>query len=299
MSAKVIAFINFKGGVGKTSNAVNIAACLAKYHHKRVLIVDLDAQCNASFCLLDHRERERVLQSPKKSVCQIYRDYVMGTKVFDFDESVLRGIPRSPEGNPHLPTLDLLPSAVELMEIEDQIESKYAQPVFTWLERELKDRIKGYDYVLLDCPPNVYTVTKSALYFADHYFISYIPDFLSLSGFRIFARVVKSFQEKISGYKPKHFHSKIAGVIVNRYKQVGNVYTVGMNQLRLEMTDLKEQGLLHAKAVILEPPIRDCVAVAECTDHHLPVILYREHSNGSQDYAALTESFLTQLNSLE
>lgn len=51
MDPKVIAFINFKGGVGKTANVVNIGAALAKYHQKKVLIVDLDAQSNASLWL--------------------------------------------------------------------------------------------------------------------------------------------------------------------------------------------------------------------------------------------------------
>jgi len=52
MATKIVAFINFKGGVGKTSNVVNIGACLAKHYNKKTLIIDIDAQCNSTFWLL-------------------------------------------------------------------------------------------------------------------------------------------------------------------------------------------------------------------------------------------------------
>ena len=295
---KVIAFINFKGGVGKTSNAVNLAACLAKFHHKRVLLVDLDAQCNATGYLLRREERERQAAEPQHSVFQIYRDFLIGSHGFDFDASVLRGYPRSPEGNPYLPTLDLLPATVELLDIEDQIGGRTSTPYFTWLEKALRDASKEYDYVFLDCPPHLHAISKSALYFADYYVIPYIPDFLSLSGFRVFAKVVKRFQDQVSGFRPKHARARIVGAIVNRFKNRVNILSEGVGLLELELRDLKAEGLVHESARIFDPFIRDCVGVAACTNHHLPVILYDEACIGALDYTALAEDFVNHLESL-
>ncbi|TDU62505.1 chromosome partitioning protein [Prosthecobacter fusiformis] len=292
MPAKIIAFINFKGGVGKTSNVVNLGAVLARTYHKRVLIVDLDAQCNATFWLLGHAERQRLEDEPQKTTSQIFRDHVNGTRFFDFDEAVIRGVPRSPAGNPHIPTLDLLGAHVDLLETEDILGARTLQPYFTFLEKTLKPHTQAYDYVFLDCPPNIYNVSKNALFFADHYVIPYVPDFLSLSGFRVFARVVKRFQDQASGYKPKLARPLIAAAIINRYKNVGNVFDQAINQLKLEVGDLRSKGLIHQKAAILNPPIRDCSRMASCSDSHLPVIIHDENAISSQDYEDMATDFL-------
>ena len=295
MNPKIVAFINFKGGVGKTSNAVNIGACLARNHKKKVLIVDLDAQCNSSFWLLNHKQRELLLQQPNRTTYQIFKDKLMGTSNFDFEESVIRGVPINFLGNPQLPFLDLLPAAVELLEVEEHMSKKATLPYFTWLEKALKPHAKEYDYVLLDCPPNIYTVSKNALFFADTYLIPYIPDYLSLSGFRVFSRLVRTFQDEVSGYKPALVKPRVGGVIVNRYQNSGNVFSEGINTLKLELMDLKASKLVNAKAIILDPPIRSCVKVAECSNHHLPVIVYNDKCNGSEDYSALTVNFIKHL----
>ncbi|MCW0220521.1 MAG: ParA family protein [Prosthecobacter sp.] len=292
MPAKTIAFINFKGGVGKTSNVVNLGAVLAKTYQKKVLIVDLDAQCNATFWLLGHMERLRLENESQKTTSQIFRDHVNGTHIFDFDEAVIRGVPRSSAGNPHIPCLDLLGAHVDLLETEDILSSRTLQPYFTFLEKTLKPHIKGYDYVFLDCPPNIYNVAKNALFFADYYIIPYVPDFLSLSGFRAFARVVKRFQNQASGYKPKLSQPKIAGAIINKYKLVGNVFQNAVNELKLEMGDLRAQGLVHAQAAIIEPYIRDCSKMAECSNFHLPVTIHHNKALSAQDYEELASDFI-------
>lgn len=296
--AKVVAFINFKGGVGKTSNVVNLGAVLANDFNKRVLIVDLDAQCNATFWLLRHDERRRLEEQPQRTTFQIFRDHVNGTQLFDFDDAVFKGVPRSQAGNPHIGTLDLLGAHVNLLDIEEQLGGRTLQPYFTFLQKTLKPHASAYDFVFLDCPPNIYNVAKNALFFADHYFIPYVPDFLSLSGFRVFARVVRRFQDQASGFKPSLNHPLIAGVIINRYAQVGNVFTNAINELVLEIGDLRAKKLVHQKAKILSPPIRSCVKMAECSNFHLPVIVHAEDAISAIDYRALASNFLQHINSL-
>jgi chromosome partitioning protein len=295
---KVIAFINFKGGVGKTSNTVNLGAVLASSYQKRVLIVDLDAQCNATYWLLRHEERKRLENEAQKTTSQIFRDHLNGTQNFDFDNSVIQGVPRSGAGNPHIATLDLLGAHVDLLDAEDHLNARTIAPYFTFLEKTLKPHAKSYDFVFLDCPPNIYNVAKNALYFADHYFIPYVPDFLSLSGFRVFAKVVRRFQDQASGFKPKLSRPLIGGVIINRYRLVGNVFQAALTELQLEIGDLRAQKLVHERVKVLEPPIRDCVRMAECSNFHLPVTIHNPDAISALDYEALASDFLQQINTL-
>lgn len=290
--AKVVAFINFKGGVGKTSNVVNLGAVLARDFGKKVLIVDLDAQCNATYWLLKERARRAVHAAPQKTTCQIFLDHLVGTSIFDFDEALIPGVPRSDGDNPHLATLDLLPAHVNLIDMEDRLSARTMQPYFTFLDKTLRPHAKLYDYVFLDCPPNIYNVAKNALFFADAFVVPYRPDFLSLSGLHVFATVVQRFQNQVSGSKPRHSRPLIAAVIVNGLKRVGQVFQEALNELELELGDLRAKKLVHAQARLLIPAVRDCIKMAECSSHHLPVILHSEHAISSEDYRLLAADFI-------
>jgi len=295
MGSKIIAFINFKGGVGKTSNVVNLGACLAKYHRKKVLIVDLDPQCNATFWLLKRGQLSQRLDDPSMTVYQLFHDRIFGTKEFDFEKAVIRGVPLSNSGFSFISLLDLLPSAIDMLDVEDRLHESLDAPYFTCLSSGLRECAEGYDYVLLDCPPNIYSISKNALFFADYYVVPYLADFLSLSGFRLFTKLVRRFQYQVSGFYEGSLNPRIVGTIINRYRNIGNVYDHSINELKLEMKNLKAQKLIHQKAEILTPYIRDCVRVAECSNFHLPVVLYREGSIGAQDYFEVSGHFIKHI----
>jgi chromosome partitioning protein len=296
--SKVIAFINFKGGVGKTSNTVNLGSVLAREYGKRVLLVDLDAQCNSTYWLLRNQERRAIDDAPQHTTCQIFLDHLVGTQIFDFDEAVIRGVPRSKGGNPHIATLDLLAAHVNLLDMEDRLSARTLQPFFSFLDKTLRPHAKQYDFVFLDCPPNIYNVAKNALFFADAFVIPYRPDFLSLSGLRVFASVVRRFQDQVSGFKPRHAHPLIAAVIVNCFKKNTNVSHEAINELELELGDLRAKKLVHSKARLITPSIRDCVKMAECSSEHLPVIIHSESAISSEDYIALGADFLQHFQSI-
>ncbi len=290
MAAKVIAFINFKGGVGKTANVVNIGACLAKYHGKKVLIVDLDAQCNSSLWLMKPEELERHNQDLRRCSYQIFRDKIVGSSVFDFEKAVVRGVPR--RKFTLLANLDLLPSAVEMARIEDQIHQVKSVAAFTILYQALKAHFDAYDYVFLDCPPNLYTVSKNALFAARYCVVPYIPDYLSLSGFRVLADMIDEFFNRLSGQMTARPRPQIAAFIINHFAKQRNVFETGVNEFEIMVNQLRPTGKIHPKAACLHPFIRFNVHVAESTNEHLPVILHREDSIGAQDYADLSQNFL-------
>ncbi len=287
--------INFKGGVGKTSNVVNLAAALAQFHEKRVLVVDLDAQCSSSLWLMTKAEWKAHTDNVKRTVFQAFHDGMVGSDRFDFADAVVRGVPRTAEGYSMLPNLDLLPATLRLLEIEEQIRVKPGEPFFRYLSTALRPHLKDYDFVFLDCPPSFQAITKNALFLAHHLFIPYIPDFLSLAGFQMFAGLVARFEEQVNEAKSGRLRSGISAVIVNRYQRAGNVYDEGMGELRMLLQRLKDEGMAFQEASVLEPPIRNCVRVAEAPDRHLPVTLHAPSSIGAQDYTELSQAVLSYL----
>jgi chromosome partitioning protein len=291
MSSKVFAFINFKGGVGKTATVVNIGATLAKLHEKKVLIVDLDPQSNSSVWLMrPDRWREHVSKG-RHSTFQIFDDALHGRPRFDFTGSLVKGVVTW-TGFTDLPRLHLLPASVELLRIEDRIHELRAPAIYQILDAALGSRFKEYDYVLLDCPPNLYSTTKAAIFSADSCVVPYVPDYLSLSGFQVLAEQIAEMREKFAPYLPARRQPNIAAVIVSHYRQAGNVFRFAVNELELSIAQLQETGLLTNQTVLLQPYIRHCVRVAESTSEHLPVILYAPGSIGAADYCDLTQRFI-------
>jgi chromosome partitioning protein len=288
----VVAFLNFKGGVGKTANVVNIGACLAAIHQKRVLLIDLDAQCNTSLWLLGKTALRRHTEEPARTVTQAFRDKLRGTKLFRFADAVIRGVPISEKGYKLIPTLDLLPATVDLLEIEDQLAHKVPLGGYRFLFDQTERHLRDYDYVLLDCAPNFFGLTKNAVFLARHLAIPYIPDFLSLVGFQTLAKLVEGFGDRIGGQTTALGRTRISALIVNRWQKVGNVFQQGLLELEKLTQDMKAQGLVHPKTRVLEPPVRHCVKVAEAPAEHRPIVLHAPESNGGTDYAALTQSFM-------
>jgi chromosome partitioning protein len=292
MSSKVLAFINFKGGVGKTASVVNIGATLAKLHGKKVLIVDLDPQSNSSLWLMrPDRWRDHVAKG-RRSTYQIFEDALHGkVKKFDFEETVVRGVVTW-TGFVDLPKLHLLPSAVELLRIEDKIHELRAPGIHQIVESALARYFKEYDYVLLDCPPNLYSATKNAIYSSDSCVVPYVPDYLSLSGFQVLADHIRELREKFASPHSGRRKPNIGAILVSHYRQTGNVFRLAINELELSMAHLQSQGVLAENTVLLNPYIRHCVRVAESTSEHLPVILYAPGSIGAQDYCDLTQRLI-------
>src|SRR5499427_4192835 len=136
MSSRVLAFINFKGGVGKTATVVNIGATLAKLHEKKVLIVDLDPQSNASLWLMRPDRWQEHVAKGRRSSFQIFDDALQGKARFVFEEALVKGVVTW-TGFTDLTRLHLLPAAVELLRIEDRIHELRDSAVYRVLDAAL------------------------------------------------------------------------------------------------------------------------------------------------------------------
>lgn len=188
-NCKVIALTNQKGGVGKTTTAVNLGVCLSK-QGKKVLLVDADAQANLTMSLGYPRPDDLPI-----SLATIMQD-IIDDKPFDVQKGILH----------HSEGVDLLPSNIELSGLEVRLINAISRErVLTTCINEVK---KNYDYVLIDCMPSLGMLTINALAAADSVVIPTQPHYLSAKGLELLLRSVSKVRRQINP------HLRIGGILM-------------------------------------------------------------------------------------
>ena len=188
-NCKVIALTNQKGGVGKTTTAVNLGVCLSK-QGKKVLLVDADAQANLTMSLGYPRPDDLPI-----SLATIMQD-IIDDKPFDVQKGILH----------HSEGVDLLPSNIELSGLEVRLINAISRErVLTTCINEVK---KNYDYVLSDCMPSLGMLTINALAAADSVVIPTQPHYLSAKGLELLLRSVSKVRRQINP------HLRIDGILM-------------------------------------------------------------------------------------
>lgn len=181
----VLSFINLKGGVGKTTTAVAVAEMLAQDHRKHVLMIDLDPQTNATVTLISEEDWAQ-LDREGRTIAQLFDDRLnpQNTSRFDVEHAIVTRVSTINDG---IARLDLLPSSIRLIDIQDRIPMIALTGNFTAnpleiLRSALQPVIDRYDYIIIDCPPSLGTVTKNGLRISTGYVIPTIPDIVSTWG---------------------------------------------------------------------------------------------------------------------
>lgn len=201
MNTKIIASINLKGGVAKTTTTVGLAEVLSGTYEKKVLVIDLDPQTNATTVLIGDKKWFD-LDRKGHTLATLFSDAIEGKETFDLEATLQKSVSDVKEAR----TIDLLPSSLQLIDLQDKLtlmptgQFGMRNPV-TILLRGIRGILKDYDYILIDCPPNLGHITMNGLRISDGYFIPTIPDVLSTYGIpQIVTRINKfsnEFQEDV------------------------------------------------------------------------------------------------------
>ena len=257
MGTRVIALANQKGGVGKTTTSVNLAACLAE-RGQNVLLIDFDPQANATSGLGVEKKEGRSLYG-----------LLLGGETAD--QFILPT---------EIPKLDLIPSEVNLAgaEIEIPRMDRYLHRLRDGLQPLISSN--RYDVIFIDCPPSLGVLTMNALAASHGLIIPLQSEYYALEGLSVIVRLVQQLRD--SGANP---NLEIDGIVMTMFD----------NRTALSR-QVWQQVREHFEKQIYDTLIPRSVRLSEAPSHGKPIILYDQQSAGAAAYRQLAREFLARRN---
>ncbi len=242
---RIITVANHKGGTGKTTSSLNVGAGIARTGSK-VLLIDLDPQGSLSLSL-------------------------GVTDTSATISSALRGDPLRPLQISK--RLDLIPSSLDLSVWETEVSSR---PGWETVLRDLLRGVRGdYQYIVIDPPPSLQTLTVNSLVASDIVFIPTQAEYLALRGLGPLLRVIEAIRKRL-----------------NPDLRVGGIFITQFNSRRVLHRNVVKSLEDHFKDKLLSTRIRDTISLAEAPVKGLDIYRYAPNSYGAEDYLALTKEIL-------
>ncbi len=257
MDATVISVINQKGGVGKTTTAINLATALAK-KGKKILVIDLDPQGNATTGLGKSNNDE------EKS---IYNVLIGKTKVENaIQKSAVAG-------------LDLIGSNVNLsgLEVETANDANRAFLLREILTNKDKLHFNKYENIFIDCPPSLSLLTVMSLVSANELLIPLQTEFFALEGI---TQLVKTIDRIKVNLNPT---LNIRGVLLTMFDK--------RNKLS---SQVDSEARKHFKDKVYKTVVPRNVRLSEAPSHGMPCLIYDKNCSGSKSYLNLADEFIKQ-----
>lgn len=285
---QVISFMNMKGGVGKTTLTVNIAYALAALHDKRVLVVDVDPQFNATQYLVEDKKYLAHITDPSKSTIkdifvpkpEPIRTAVSSAKgtprkklslsecsINIYDGERPPGFARGGKGR-----LDIIPSTLDLVEVQNSKRQTEAK-----LKAFLSEKATSYDYVLIDCPPTISIFTEAAILASNKYIVPIKPDPLSVLGLPLLERYIEDFTADVG----------------MKLEQVGIVFTLVRRPTPNSMTGIMDDIRAQRKDDVFATVSAVATSVSESVEHHRPIIYFNKATDQLKgQYLDITREFI-------
>tara|TARA_B100002052_G_scaffold151829_1_gene138514 strand:- start:199 stop:999 length:801 start_codon:yes stop_codon:yes gene_type:complete len=263
MDKKIISVINQKGGVGKTTTVINLAAGLSM-QGKKILVIDLDPQGNATTGLgLSNTENSEetiysVLNGNKK-----LHDVIQKTK---------------------FENLDLIASNVDLsgLEVETAGDSRRAFILKDELTAYLNDSGGSYNYILIDCPPSLSLLTIMALVASNSLLVPLQTEFFALEGITQLMKTIERIKKNLNP------ELSIRGILLTMFDK--------RNKLSGEV---EKEARDYFKDKVYTTVVPRNVRLSEAPSHGVPVLIYDKSCPGSKSYFSLTDEFLNREKTME
>lgn len=221
---KIIAIANQKGGVGKTTTAINLGASLAVLEHK-TLVVDADPQANAT---------AGVGFDPKKIKSSIYECMIDDESPYD---SILKT---------QTPNLDLLPAHIDLVGAEIELIN---QPKREYMMKKVLESVKGdYDFIVIDCSPSLGLVTINSLTAADSVIVPVQCEYFALEGLGKLLNTIKIVQNKLNT------DLELEGILLTMYDQRLNLSKQVVEEVKLHFQNIVFDTIIHRNVRAAEAP---------------------------------------------
>jgi len=258
MKEKILSIINQKGGVGKTTTVINLAAGLSM-KGKKILVIDLDPQGNATtgFGLSNTNNSDRTIYSVLNGTKNI-SDVICKTS---------------------FKNLDLVTSNVDLsgLEVETASDTRRAFILKDQIMAYLNDSRASYDYVLIDCPPSLSLLTIMALVASNSLIVPLQTEFFALEGL---TQLMKTIERIKNNLNPELV---IKGILLTMYDK--------RNKLSSEV---EKEAREYFKNKVYQTVVPRNVRLSEAPSHGVPVLIYDKSCPGSKSYLSFTEEFLNQ-----
>jgi chromosome partitioning protein len=252
---RIIAIANQKGGVGKTTTAINLSSCLA-IAEKRVLLIDIDPQANASSGL------GISLNEEDQSTYELLLDDLLIDDVLS---------------KTNVPFLDIVPSHIRLVGSEVELINSENR------EHRLKDKLRKirdeYEYIFIDCPPSLGLLTINALTAADTVLIPIQCEYFALEGLSQLLNTIHLVQRNLNK------SLAIEGVLLTMFDNRLNL----SQQVAAEVRD-------YFKEKVYKTIIRRNVRLGEAPSFGKPIVMYDAVSSGTQNYISLAEEIINNEN---
>ena len=253
-TAKIISVTNQKGGVGKTTTTINLAAALSELE-KKVLIIDLDPQGNASTGLgVEVADRE------------------LSTYEFLVEGVPLENVAKETE----ISGLSIVPATIDLSSADiDLISNEKRSHLLHEALRKKQENKQKYDYILIDCPPSLNILTVNAMVASHSVLIPLQSEFFALEGLSQLLLTVKEVRQNANE------NLRVEGIVLTMFD--------GRNNLSKQV---EADARSNLRELVFETIIPRNVRVSEAPSYSMPVLTYDPSSKGSKAYMSLAKELL-------